>query len=138
MSILFVFSYKSYIGFANLILQNSISGAKVQKSSHTRKAYTQKFTYCKEIDAKIYELQSFFVSGDDFYTFCPDFSTLLRWLFPDIYAKKNAPKSDFFKQKPIKPLSCLLVRWTLCLSLLNRPCERAPMTLNQPNPHSDE
>ena len=43
-----------------------------------------------------------------------------------------------FLRKPIKPLSCLLVLWTLCLCLLNRRYERAPTTLNQSNPHSYE
>ena len=43
-----------------------------------------------------------------------------------------------FLRKPIKPLSCLFVLWTLCLCLLNRRYERAPTTLNQSNPHSYE
>ncbi len=40
-------------------LQIQYVSAKIQKNSHTRKAYTQKFTKCKILGAEIYEVQSF-------------------------------------------------------------------------------
>ena len=37
-------------------------GTKIQKSSHIRNTYTQKFTKCKVLGAEIYEVQSFCVN----------------------------------------------------------------------------
>ena len=57
------------INFTFLVCMVSTKfGAKIQKSSHIRNTYTQKFTNCKVLGANFYELQSFLPQCVNFYT----------------------------------------------------------------------